>query len=138
MVFRVLDFWAMKSSAAWRTSDDLVSSLPAKLFDRRGALRLDLACPVSLSRPGEASPVVSKTENLSTKGFYCISDRPFSPNETLDCEVVIPSAGSGKNLPEINLVLRAVVEVVRVVAKGMEPGFGLACQIKSYTVAPKL
>jgi hypothetical protein len=124
----------MKASAAWRTSDDLVSSLPAKLFDRRGALRLDLACPVSLLRPGEVSPVVSKTENLSTKGFYCISDRPFSPNETLNCEVVIPSSGSG-NLPEINLVLRAVVEVVRVVAKGMEPGFGLACQIKSYTIA---
>src|ERR1700722_9766175 len=121
MVFRVLDFLAMKSSAACRTSEDVAFSLPAKLFDRRGALRLDLACPVSLSRPGESLPVVSKTENLSTKGFYCVSDRPFSPNETLDCEVVIPGAASA---PQMNLVLRAVVEVVRVVAKGMDPGFG--------------
>src|ERR1700722_7978787 len=134
MVFRVLDFLAMKSSAACRTSEDVAFSLPAKLFDRRGALRLDLACPVSLSRPGEATPVVSKTENLSTKGFYCVSDRPVSPNETLNCEVVIPSTAS-EDVPQITLVLRAVVEVVRVVAKGMDPGFGLACQIKSYTIA---
>ena len=133
----MLNFSLMKSSAACRASDDMVFSMPAKLFDRRGALRLDLACPVSLSRPGEALPVVSKTENLSTKGFYCISDRPFSPNETLNCEVVIPSPASGHK-PEMNLVLRAVVEVVRVVAKGMDPGFGLACQIKSYTIGQQL
>jgi hypothetical protein len=137
VVFRVLEFSVMKSSAACRAPDESVFSLPAKLFDRRGALRLDLACEVSLSRPGEAAAVVSKTENLSTKGFYCISDRPFSPNETLNCEVVIPSPASGRN-PKMNLVLRAVVEVVRVVAKGMDPGFGLACQIKSYTIGQQL
>jgi hypothetical protein len=137
VVLRVLDFLFMKSSAACRASEDLVFSMPAKLFDRRGALRLDLACPVSLSRPGEDLPVISKTENLSTKGFYCVSDRPFSPHETLNCEVEIPTPASG-HVPQMKLVLRAVVEVVRVVAKGMDPGFGLACQIKSYTIGQKV
>ncbi len=127
----------MKSSTACSPSQDQFFSRPASLFDRRGAVRLDVSCPVFLSKPGETAAVVSKTENLSTKGFYCVSDRPFSPQETLDCELEIPSATSGQ-LPQVNLVLRAVVEVVRVVAKGMDPGFGLACQIKSYTIGPKL
>lgn len=112
-------------------------SRPANVLDRRGAVRLDMACPVFLSKPGDHTAVVSKTENLSTKGFYCVSDRPFSPHETLNCELEIPSASPG-HLPQVNLVLRAVVEVVRVVAKGLDPGFGLACQIKSYTIGPKL
>jgi hypothetical protein len=126
----------MKLSTACRPSENFVFSRPLSSFDRRGAVRLDMACAVSLSRPGDPSTVVSKTENLSTRGFYCISERPFLPRETLDCELVIPTAAPG-HLPQVDLVLRAVVEVVRVVAKGMDPGFGLACQIKSYTIGPK-
>jgi hypothetical protein len=133
----VLTFWRMKSSAACSPSQEQIFSRPSSLFDRRGAIRLDMTCPVFLSKPGDSTAVVSKTENLSTKGFYCISDRPFSPHETLNCELEIPSAAPG-HLPQVNLVLRAVVEVVRVVAKGMDPGYGLACQIKSYTIGPKL
>ena len=133
----VLDILAMKSSAACSPVKDVVFSGLASLFERRNAVRLDMACPVVLSRPGDASTVVSRTENLSTKGFYCVSDRPFSPNETLNCELEIASAAPG-HLPQVDLVLRAVVEVVRVVAKGMDPGFGLACQIKSYTIGPKV
>jgi hypothetical protein len=133
----VLAFWRMKSSTACRSSQEQIFTRPTAVFDRRGAVRLDMACPVFLSKPCDTTAVVSKTENLSTKGFYCVSDRPFSPHETLNCELEIPSASPG-HLPQVNLVLRAVVEVVRVVAKGVDPGFGLACQIKSYTIGPKL
>ena len=95
-----------------------------------------MAYTVSLSRPGEASAIVAKTQNLSTKGFYCVSDHPFSPQEKLNCELVIPSGPPGR-LPRVDLVLHGVVEVVRVVAKGVDPGYGIACQIKSYTIGPK-
>jgi hypothetical protein len=127
----------MKTSAAAVAVENFVFSTPTGLFDRRGAVRLDIAYPLSLSRPGEGSTVAATTDNMSSKGFYCVSDRPFSPHEQLNCELVIPSGTPG-HLPAADLVLRGIVEVVRVVAKGTEPGFGLACQMKSYTITPKI
>jgi hypothetical protein len=127
----------MKTSAASMSMENFVFATPTDLFERRGAVRLDIAYPVSLSRPGEVSAVAAKTDNMSSQGFYCVSERPFSPHEQLNCELVIPSGAPGR-LPDGDLVLRGVVEVVRVVAKGTEPGFGLACQMKSYTISPKL
>jgi hypothetical protein len=117
--------------------ENFIFSTPTSIFDRRGAVRLEMGYPVSLSRPGEVSAVASRTENLSSKGFYCVSERPFAPHDELDCELVIPTGAPG-HLPQVDLVLRGVVEVVRVVAKGMSPGYGLACQLKSYTIGPKL
>ena len=127
----------MKTSTASLPVENFIFPEPISLFDRRRAVRLEMGYPVSLSRPGEVSSVSARTENLSSKGFYCVSERPFAPNEELDCELVIPSAAPG-HLPQIDLVLRGVVEVVRVVAKGMSPGYGLACQLKNYTIAPKV
>jgi hypothetical protein len=95
-----------------------------------------MAYPVSLSRPGEQSTVVSTTTNISKKGFFCISERPFSPNEILNCELVIPTGAPGR-LPHGDLLLRGTVVVVRVVLRGTDPGFGVACEIKDYTIQPK-
>lgn len=136
MASGVLATRGMKTSTASQPVENFVFSVPTGIFDRRGAVRLEMAYAVSLSRPGEASPVVAKTQNLSTKGFYCVSERPFSPNEQLNCELIIPSGAPG-HLPRVDLVLRGVVEVVRVVAKGIDPGYGIACQIKSYTIGPR-
>jgi PilZ domain len=127
----------MKTSTASLPVENSIFSAPTSIFDRRGAVRLELGYPVSLSRSGEVSAVAARTENLSSKGFYCVSERPFAPQEELDCELVIPRGTPG-HLPQNDLVLRGVVEVVRVVAKGMSPGYGLACQLKSYTICPKL
>src|SRR5271165_1415168 len=113
----------MNYSTARSLTGDGVFSRPADILDRRRSLRLDLACPLSLSRPGNGSAVESKTQNLSSNGFYCVSDTPFCSNETLLCELLIPSAAPGQ-LPKFDLVLRGSVEVVRVALRGTEPGFG--------------
>lgn len=104
--------------------------------DQRSIPRLHLAYAVFLSRPGENCGVVTKTENVSSKGFYCHSTRAFLPFETLDCQMLIP--GGGPDCSTANdLVLQAVVEVVRVMPRSMGGGFGMACRLEHYSIGPR-
>jgi hypothetical protein len=102
--------------------------------DQRCISRLPLTYPLFLSRPGEACRVVTKTENVTSKGFYCVSARRFLLRERLDCEMLIPLGSSG--FPG-DLVLHALVEVLRVTPRGLDRGFGMACRLESYTIAPR-
>jgi hypothetical protein len=102
------------------------------IVDRRSTARLELTYAVYLSRPGEAFGIVTKTENVSSKGFYCLSKQPFFPGEILDCEMAIPGG-----LEANDLILSGVVEVLRVIPRGIARGFGLACRLESYTIAPR-
>jgi|SRR5580658_5206291 hypothetical protein len=102
------------------------------IADRRSTARLELTYAVSLSRPGEAFGIVTKTENVSSKGFYCLSKQPFFPGEMLDCEMAIPGGIDAKDL-----ILTAVVEVLRVIPQGMARGFGIACHVESYKICPR-
>jgi hypothetical protein len=52
----------------------------------------------------------------------------------LECEVVIPAQDLGVSA-EDSLILHCRAEVIRVVADGLKPGYGLACRLKSYTVS---
>jgi hypothetical protein len=101
--------------------------------DRRRRQRLKLPYSIVLHRIGETVGVHTATESISSDGFFCISEQPFSPNENLDCELLIPSQDSKCNAGE-SLVLRCRAEVVRVVTDGIKPGYGLACRLKDYTV----
>ena len=96
--------------------------------NRRRRPRLKLAYAVQLCRPGDALPVNTQTENLSSEGFYCKSDQPFSPGEHLECSLLIPPPEFGSRRP--NLILHRRVSVVRVEIKGLEPGFGIACKFE--------
>lgn len=91
---------------------------------RRG--RSALRCEIFLWREGK-SPVKARTENVSSTGFYCITEEPFSPGERVFCELLIPrydrSAAS-------SVILRRASTVVRLEIKGIEPGFGIACQFE--------
>jgi PilZ domain len=101
--------------------------------DRRRRPRLKLPYSIVLHRIGEPTGIQTATEYISSDGFFCISEQPFSPNESLDCEVMIPSQDSKCNDGE-SLVLHCRAEVVRVVTDGIKPGYGLACRLKDYTV----
>jgi hypothetical protein len=103
--------------------------------DQRSTPRLPLTYAVLLSRPGEAFGVVTKTENVNCKGFYCISERRFLPRERLECEMVIASGSS--HFEGDDLVLHALVEVLRVTPRVMGRGFGVACRLESYTIGPR-
>jgi PilZ domain len=102
-------------------------------WDRRARQRMKLPYSIVLYRLGEAAKIETTTEDISSEGFYCISEQPFSPNEKLECEVIIPSEDRGPSL-EDSLVLRCRAEVIRVVADGLKPGFGLACRLQDYKV----
>jgi hypothetical protein len=75
--------------------------------------------------------VDTKTEDLSCEGFSCVSERPFSLYQVLDCELVI--AAEELNHPTV-LVLRCRVQVVRVEPNGAEGTFGLACRLEDYMI----
>ncbi len=94
--------------------------------DRRRRPRVGLHYTVRLTRPDQWTSVETETANLSSIGFYCTSDEPFSPGERLNCEVVIPSKDIGYD--STDLVLHRRVRVIRIEIKGLEPGFGVACE----------
>ncbi len=78
--------------------------------------------------------IETKTENVSCDSFYFVSDRPFTLNERLNCELLIPG-DEASSVPDDGLRLYCNVRVVRVVSKGFQLGFGVACELEEYTVA---
>jgi hypothetical protein len=105
--------------------------------DRRRRRRLRLAYPLRLYRSGDASRTETKTEDISCEGFFCVTNRHFSPFETLECELLIPVQEEG--LPtEHDIVLRCQAEVVRVVHQVDEAAFGIACRLSDYTIGPEI
>ena len=105
--------------------------------DRRSRPRLALTYPVRISRPGESRPVETRTEDLSCEGFYCLSERPFSPHEWLECELVIPGDPFGYP-SDRDLVLSCMAEVVRVVPQAAGETFGIACRMGNYSLSRKV
>ena len=101
--------------------------------DRRRRARLRLSYRLRLRRPGEMSRVETKTENVSCEGFFCLSERPFSSRETLECELVIPRDEIGQPL-EQEMILRYRAEVVRVVPEFEDSLYGIACRLIDHTI----
>src|ERR1700722_3707834 len=90
---------------------------------------------VILYRSAGEGRVEAERERVGSECFYCISEQPFSPLEQLDCEITIPGDQFGCSREE-GLVLRCRVEVLRIVAKGLEVGFGVACRlIEDYSIS---
>jgi hypothetical protein len=103
-------------------------------LDRRDRPRLKLAFPLVLFRSGEADRIETKTEDVSCDSFFCVSDRPFSPDDRLECELLIPG-DKLSSVPENDLHVRCRARVVRVVANGLHRGFGVACRLEDYTIS---
>jgi len=105
--------------------------------DRRRRPRLRLAYPLRLYRSGEVSRTETKTEDISCEGFFCVTDRRFSPFETLECELLIPVQEAGVPT-EHDIILRCKAEVVRVVQHVDEAVFGIACRLSDYTIGSEI
>ena len=101
--------------------------------DRRRRRRMSLALPVVLIRPGTQAPIETLTENVSSDGFYCLSEQEFWPDEILNCEMCLPG-DQVSSVPEHGLRVNCEVRVVRVVSRGLQ-GFGVACHLDKYTVS---
>ena len=103
------------------------------LADRRRRPRLRLAYCLRLSRPGERSLTETKTEDISCEGFFCVTYRSFCSGETLQCELVIPGGEQDHEIVQ-EMVLRCRADVVRVVPRENNMGFGIACRLADYTI----
>jgi PilZ domain-containing protein len=97
--------------------------------DRRKRKRVPLHWPVRLFRH-EGQAVESTTENLSSEGFYCISNEPFKPGERLQCVMAIPGGSVGSS--EAFVLLQGHVTVTRV--ERLQGGVGLGCHIEDYAL----
>lgn len=102
--------------------------------DQRKRHRLALRLPLLLSRlNSEQHPIATETLNISTDGFYCTTPEPFAPGERLRCLI---SLRDDLRVPgEAQMYLDADVEVVRIVARNTESGFGYGCRILDYRLS---
>ena len=109
------------------TKDPSTATFPG---DRRNRKRVAVHWPVRLFRRSGGKPIDSTTENLSSEGLYCVSRKAFKTSEGLRCEIVIPKATLGLDVP---VVLECQVTVRRV--ERVESYFGLGCHIDDYSVS---
>jgi hypothetical protein len=96
--------------------------------ERRKRKRIALHWPVRLFRHQGTPSVESTTENLTSNGFYCVSQEPFHLGERLECIIAIPAGSFGYSNSPISLQCR--VRVTRV--EDQTSGYGLGCYIEDY------
>ncbi len=111
------------------TSSDFRESMPNT--ERRLYRRLGLRWRLRLSSAAIGT-VETRTENLSSRGFYCILESPLVPGDVVSCDITIPNYGAPDRGSSM-IVCQA--EVIRVEAVGADPGFGVACRILDFSLA---
>jgi PilZ domain len=94
--------------------------------------RVALKWPLQLCRQGESEEIATQTENLSSHGFYCLTDWPFNPGDLVECIIGLPEEQSGSRCAAPFLRCRA--RVLRVDPKWGQSRFGIACQIEDYAL----
>jgi hypothetical protein len=100
--------------------------------ERRIRVRTKVHWPVVFRyRHGEA--LESVTENLSSQGFYCLSQTPIPSGEALLCWLTVPTHDpSGV---KGTVMVECHVRVVRSDAPTAEGLYGIACRIEDYRLA---
>lgn len=102
------------------------------MHERRRWPRAELHWTVQVFVNGQGNPLVSRTKNLSSRGFYCHVHQAVNAGEQLQCSILIPARELADTKHALSLECRA--RVLRVEAAGLNGGFGIACQIEDYSV----
>jgi hypothetical protein len=104
---------------------------PRTVSDRRKRARTRLHWPVLMFRHKHGSDAVeSTTRDLSSGGFYCLTEVPLTEGEHLVCSIKVPTHDpQGKHL---ECALECKVRVVRVVPGAAGDLFGIGCRIETY------
>jgi hypothetical protein len=106
---------------------------PPFLPERRKRVRVKVRWPLLLFRDDAAEAIESVTQDLSSMGFYCLSPKPFAAGESLVCALKVPMYDPIGE--ERTIAVECRVRVVRTEETG-DGGFGIACQIEDYHLAP--
>jgi PilZ domain len=102
--------------------------------DRRKRVRTGLHWPILFVRD-DLEAVKTTTQNLSSEGFYYVSEQAFDLGDTLVCRLQIPThRNSGEQKAR---TLECQVQVVRVERQD-DGHFGIACRIQDYRFAHDL
>ena len=96
--------------------------------ERRKRPRLPVHWNVYLSGRFENHHLQSKTENLSSEGFYCYVAEPILPGATLEFTVAIPN----HNGEDRQICLQGSALVVRF--EHVDGGYGIGCIFKDYRI----
>jgi hypothetical protein len=100
--------------------------------ERRKRVRTNVHWPVLLFRQEVAEAIESATVNLSSSGFYCLVQRPFTVGEVLVCSLKVPTHHANGNHRERNLA--CTISILRIDARG-DGLYGIACRIEDYQFA---
>lgn len=102
--------------------------------ERRSRPRVNLSLPLVLIRPGDEARIETQTGNVTCDSFYCVSDRPLSPGEVIECELFIEGE-SVSSVPQDDLRLSCRARVIRVVPRPSQDGFDVACRLEEYSIS---
>lgn len=102
--------------------------------ERRRRVRLPLRLPVCLFREEGREPVNATTVNVSSDGFYCVTDANLETGEVMGCLLVVPTHDPYSR--ERKTALDCRVRVVRVSNLDIERMYGVACHIEDYHFIP--
>jgi PilZ domain len=98
--------------------------------ERRFCRRLNLHWRLRLSSAAIGT-LETRTENLSSRGFYCFLETPLVPGDVISCDIAIPNYSA----PDRGISsIACQAEVIRVEAVGTDPSFGVACRILDFTL----
>jgi hypothetical protein len=106
----------------------LESSSDSVYTERRGRRRVRLRWPVSILK-GEREVLSGVTENLSSRGFSCVVEKPLAEGETVVC-ILRWTAGQAFGICEA-LRCDGYVVWVRAMADGR---YCVGCRIDDYKV----
>jgi hypothetical protein len=101
--------------------------------DRRLRVRLKLRWPVCFFEDTHEIAHAT-TVNISSNGFYCLSEVPLTPGQVVSCVVGVPAHDPSE--PERTNALKCQVRIVRVTEHVAEQRFGIGCRIEDYRLFP--
>lgn len=102
--------------------------------ERRRNRRAPLSWLIYLRCESFSQPILTRTRDISSEGFYCLLKQPVRPGEHIECDIVVPTHSTGDPNDVIYLSCRARAVRVEEIAGGQE--FGVACRIEEYRVIP--
>ena len=100
--------------------------------ERRNQPRTNLRVPLYLLPKGATVPIQTETEDLSLEGFYCYTERFFTPSEYCQFLMLLPPA-TKSSLSLGGICLQGSVQVVRLTVTA-DLKYGLGCHLVSYRV----
>ena len=102
------------------------------MIDRRKLRRIRLRCAIALWNPRDGGINATWTEDLSCRGFFCLSVEAYSIGDELLASLELPGIGQKGRRGMASLVLQCQVVVLRVT--DLQGKYGITCQIEGYSV----